>query len=174
MLNALDPDEAARCRRRGGDIETADDVGCELPVEEDSAADAKREWVSKDDSMELVSDCEDGNVALLGKGVGAIAPGIFSIGVTSGMEELPARLFLSVLFDVVESKSNSSDACTNDLCGLWLRARCLGRGVFSIEGLVVVVALSLLEDGVIVAIDASRRKVASFCDENMVTNALVL
>ena len=118
MLNALDPDEAARCRRRGGDIETEDDVGCALAVEEDSAAEAKREWVSEDDSMELVGDCEDGNVALLGKGVGTIAPGIFSMEVASGMEELPARLFLSVLFNMVESRFNSSDACTNDLCGL--------------------------------------------------------
>ncbi len=80
MLNALDADEAARCRRRGGDIETEDDVGRALAVEEDSAAEAKPEWVSEDDSMELVGDCEDGNVALLGKGVGAIAPGIFNMG----------------------------------------------------------------------------------------------
>ena len=46
-----------------------DYVGCALVVEEVSAAEVKRERLSED-SIQSGGNCEDGNVAVPGKGVG--------------------------------------------------------------------------------------------------------
>lgn len=101
MLNALDPDDAARWRRRGGEIERDGEGRGVFEVGGNDSADAPKREEDAEDGLEL-GPAEDGKVALLGRSVADIAPGILS---AADEEELPVKeeLLSLVALDVNES-----------------------------------------------------------------------